>query len=87
MEQEQPPTVSEIQGFYEGCGVFVTGATGFMGKVLIEKLLRTTEVATIYVLIRTKKGKNIDTRLEEIVGDTVSFVVFLAVFENLFGGF
>ncbi|KAH0817603.1 hypothetical protein GEV33_005189 [Tenebrio molitor] len=35
-------------------------------KVLIEKLLRSTNVATIYVLIRAKKGKNVSTRLEEM---------------------
>lgn len=79
MEQEQPPEVSEIQRFYEGCSVFVTGATGFMGKVLIEKLLRSTKVDTIYVLIRAKKGKDIHARLEEIVGDTVS-ICFLIIF-------
>lgn len=31
---------SAIQKFYEGTSVFVTGGTGFLGKQLIEKLLR-----------------------------------------------
>ena len=34
---------SPIQQFYQGKTVFITGATGFMGKVLLEKLLRSTE--------------------------------------------
>lgn len=33
-------TESEIQQFYNGANVFVTGATGFIGQVLIEKILR-----------------------------------------------
>lgn len=65
-------TTTKIQKFYDGCNVFITGATGFMGKILIEKLLRSTDVATIYILIRAKKGKDIHTRLEEIIADTVS---------------
>lgn len=33
-------SLSEIQQFFENSNVFVTGATGFIGHVLIEKLLR-----------------------------------------------
>lgn len=69
----EPPHGSVIQKFYTGRNVFVTGATGFMGKVLIEKLLRATDVATIFILIRAKKGKDLHARLEEIVQDTVSW--------------
>ncbi|KAJ3618926.1 hypothetical protein MTP99_005724 [Tenebrio molitor] len=57
---------SKILDFYENQTVFITGGTGFVGKVLIEKLLRSTKVATIYVLIRAKKGKNASARLDEI---------------------
>ena len=31
---------SAVQQFYAGASVFVTGASGFLGKQLIEKLLR-----------------------------------------------
>ena len=30
-----------IVDFYESRSIFITGATGFMGKVLVEKILRT----------------------------------------------
>nr|XP_023024325.1 fatty acyl-CoA reductase wat-like [Leptinotarsa decemlineata] len=62
---------SQIQSFYKHRNVFITGGTGFMGKVLIEKLLRSTEVSTLYLLIREKKGKNIHTRIDEIFDDVV----------------
>lgn len=58
------PTIPE---FYADQEIFVTGGSGFMGKVLLEKLLRScSELKTIYVLIRPKKGKTIEERLVEI---------------------
>jgi len=41
--------------FYEGQNIFVTGATGFLGKVLLEKLLPACpDVGNIFVLVRPK---------------------------------
>ncbi|XP_017076433.2 fatty acyl-CoA reductase wat-like [Drosophila eugracilis] len=54
---------TDIQGFYKDKVVFLTGATGFLGKVIIEKLLRTTEVKRIYSMIRPKRGQDIQERL------------------------
>lgn len=46
----------------------VTGASGFLGKVLIEKLLRSCgDLKTIYILLRPKKGKTIDERLSQLI--------------------
>lgn len=43
--------------FYAGKSVFVTGATGFMGKVLLEKMLRCLpSLEKIYILTRAKRG-------------------------------
>ena len=75
---------SKIGQFYAGKTVFITGATGFMGKVesgkicsleynigfvqvLVEKLLRSTKVKKILVLIRPKKGLETKVRLEELM--------------------
>ncbi|XP_017102762.2 fatty acyl-CoA reductase wat-like [Drosophila bipectinata] len=55
---------TEIQGFFRNKTVFITGGTGFLGKVVIEKLLRTTEVKKIYSLTREKRGKDIKERVE-----------------------
>ncbi|KAI5711058.1 hypothetical protein M8J76_010337 [Diaphorina citri] len=46
--------------------IFMTGASGFIGKVLLEKILRTCENVKIYILLRPKKNKNSRERLEEI---------------------
>ncbi|XP_018321636.1 putative fatty acyl-CoA reductase CG5065 [Agrilus planipennis] len=62
-----------IAEFYTGKCIFITGATGFMGKVLIEKLLRSCGgIDKIYVLMRTKKGMNVHERLNKIT-DLVLF--------------
>jgi len=46
--------------------VFITGGTGFIGKVLLEKLLRCTDVKRVYLLIREKKGFSPEERLHQM---------------------
>lgn len=62
---------SEICGFFKDANVFITGGTGFLGKVLIEKLLRSTEANIIYLLIRKKRGKDMETRIDELLADSI----------------
>lgn len=67
VEQNYDPSKPSIREFFAGRDVFVTGGTGFMGKVLIEKLLRScSELRTIYVLIREKKHKSVAERIAEM---------------------
>ncbi|KAH8289054.1 hypothetical protein KR054_007064 [Drosophila jambulina] len=54
---------SGIQEFFKNKTVFLTGGSGFLGKVVTEKLLRTTEVRRIYSLIRPKRGVSIGERI------------------------
>lgn len=52
--------------------LFVTGASGFLGKVLLEKLLRKApDVKKIYVLMRPKNGVDSTRRLEELFSSPV----------------
>ncbi|KAH8309430.1 putative fatty acyl-CoA reductase CG5065 [Drosophila kikkawai] len=57
-----------IAQFYAGRSVFITGGTGFMGKVLVEKLLRSCpDIRNIYLLIRPKRGQEVSARLTELL--------------------
>lgn len=71
---------SNIAQYYEGRSVFITGATGFMGKVLVEKLLRSCPgVVNLYLLMRPAKGKDVKCRLQELIDNQVRrhFILFL----------
>lgn len=37
----------------------------------MEKLLRSCDIDTIYIMIRTKKGKSMDSRFKELFNDIV----------------
>jgi fatty acyl-CoA reductase len=56
-----------IPEFYSGKTVLVTGCTGYVGKVVLEKLMRSCpEIKHIYVMVRPKKGVSLLKRLDEI---------------------
>ncbi|XP_055612979.1 fatty acyl-CoA reductase wat-like [Uranotaenia lowii] len=58
------PTIPET---FAGAHVFITGATGFMGKILVEKLLRACpDVGQLFVLIRPLHGQSCQDRIDEM---------------------
>lgn len=62
-----------IPEFYANRCIFLTGATGFMGKVLVHKLLTDCgDLDRIYLLMRAKKGVEPKHRLDEYVNHMVS---------------
>lgn len=75
--------LTSIQKFYDGQSIFITGGTGFVGKLLIEKLLRGCPgISRIYVLIRKKKEKNVLQRTKELLNDSVSSL--LAIYHHCY---
>uniref|UniRef100_A0A8D8Q326 Fatty acyl-CoA reductase n=1 Tax=Cacopsylla melanoneura TaxID=428564 RepID=A0A8D8Q326_9HEMI len=68
ISSNMPPPSTPVSEFYQNRSVFVTGGTGFMGKVLVEKLLRSCPgIKNIYLLMRPKHGQDINGRLAEII--------------------
>ncbi|EDW48881.1 GM15131 [Drosophila sechellia] len=63
---------TDVQSFYKDKTVFLTGGSGFLGKVTIAKLLCTTEVKRIYVLLRAKRGQEMRERCAAWDKDPVS---------------
>ncbi|PNF28234.1 hypothetical protein B7P43_G07537 [Cryptotermes secundus] len=60
--------MSEVAEFFRGRAVLVTGASGFMGKVLVEKLLYScSDLRAIYILMRKKRNKAPEVRTEEML--------------------
>lgn len=61
-----------IKEFYKDKVILVSGGTGFLGKTLIEKLLRSCNgVKRIFVLLRSKKGKSASERIEAFKNEVV----------------
>ncbi|XP_034693380.1 fatty acyl-CoA reductase 2 [Vitis riparia] len=63
-----------IDNFLRGKSFLITGATGFLAKVLIEKILRTEpDVGKIYLLI---KAKNQEAAMERLKNEIINAEVF-----------
>ena len=74
--------LNSVQNFYKGKTIFITGASGFMGKVLIEKLLYScSEIKEIIILIRPKKGKTALQRVNEFKDIPVSLIKFVKMYD------
>lgn len=70
----------EISAFYARKSVLITGATGFIGKVLIWKLLYSCPlIDKIYILVRPKRGNDSVMRRTDLIKCPVSttLVIFL----------
>ena len=64
----------EVSKFFKDKSVFITGGTGFMGKVLVWKLLSACpDIKSIYLLIRPKKGILSQDRLDKVIFSTPIF--------------
>lgn len=71
------PHIMSIATYFNGKSLFITGGTGFIGKVVVEKLLRTCpNLKNIYFLIRPKKGQSCEERIDKIFTLPVGFALY-----------
>lgn len=63
--------MTSVKEFFKDKSVFITGGSGLVGQVLIEKLLRCCNVKCIYLLIRNKRGQPWQERLEKMFNNVV----------------
>ena len=76
--------MTSIEDFYAGRTIFITGVTGFMGKVLLEKLLRSCPaVKKLYVLVRPKKGQEPNVRMDDILNSKVNVLLFTGYLDDV----
>lgn len=64
-----------LQKFYQGKVVLLTGASGFLGKMLLMKLLLSCpDIKRIIVLLRRKNEDSCSDRLSKILSNPVSVI-------------
>ena len=64
----------EIKSFYKGKNVLLSGCTGFLGKVILEKLLRSCpDIGQIYILLRAKRHRKPLHRIKTEILDSMCF--------------
>ncbi|XP_063708797.1 fatty acyl-CoA reductase 1-like [Culicoides brevitarsis] len=63
---------ASVAEFYNGKTILITGGTGFIGKCLIEKLLRSCSgIKRIFILLRGKRGKSVHERMESFKKEVI----------------
>jgi len=66
MTTEKSSQRSEVREFYKGKTVLISGATGFVGKILLEKILRScSEIKRVYLMIRPRPNMTLMQRVQE----------------------
>ena len=60
---------SILEHFSSG-GVLLTGGSGYVGALVLEKLLRCTNVSSIFVMLRAKKGEDVQARLSKMLNSS-----------------
>ncbi|XP_053676360.1 fatty acyl-CoA reductase wat-like [Anopheles nili] len=68
-DSSKPP--DRVLGFYRNATILLTGGTGFLGKVLLEKILRCLAVRKVYLAVRTKDGHKPEERLRLLLQDAL----------------
>lgn len=66
-----------VREYFDKKTIFITGASGFIGRVLIEKLLRSCPgIRRMYILLRPKKGLSTKERVDKLFSVEASIFDF-----------
>ena len=69
-----------VENFYKGKTIFLTGTTGFVGKVVLEKFIRSlSSFKKIFIMVRGKKNMTVRERFEK---EILSSEIFKAHYER-----
>ena len=69
-----------VKQFYADKTILITGCTGFLAKIILEKIIRScSNFKKIFVLIRSKQGFTLQDRLEK---DILQSRIFQVLFET-----
>ena len=72
MLQRDPYAISaelSVAAAFSGAQVLITGATGYVGSLVLEQLLRVcSDVSRVLVLVRPKQGRSPVERLRRLLG-------------------
>ena len=69
-----------IKEFYAGKTIFLTGTTGFVGKVVLEKMIRSLPmIKKIFIMVRGKRGITVRERFDK---EILSSEIFKHHFEK-----
>lgn len=66
-------TGRDLMDFYRDSVLLITGGTGFIGGILLQKLLRTFPIKRIYLLVRKKNTQSVEERMDEFFQNIVRF--------------
>ena len=65
-----------VKGFYAGKNVLLSGCTGFLGKVILEKLFHSCpDIKNLYILVRKKRNKKPLDRIKNEILNSYNFSV------------
>lgn len=64
-QQENGLSLLSVRSSFKDKSILITGANGFVGKVLVEKFLRDVpKVKKIFIFMRTKRGQTVQERFQ-----------------------
>ncbi|XP_006659273.1 putative fatty acyl-CoA reductase 7 [Oryza brachyantha] len=74
-----------VVGFFRGRSILITGSTGFLGKVLVEKILRVQpHVKKLYLLVR---ANGVESATRRVQNEVTGKEIFQVLKEKYAGGF